>query len=327
LESLADVLDGKEVQTMIQNMKFHLGIIMAIGALVSPLNAQEQMLERAMLRIEMISRYEEILKNADDEQRKQTAESMITVLFRELKTDFAPKDLDNHALVRIGGQLRTKTATPRDALIYYDEVIGREDKSHRHTALMGRAEVYGLSPMTADIDMAINDYTRVYEESEERAMRELALFRKIELLMKKLEYAKAAEWARIYLDREQTGFLKHSAKVGLLLAESYDKQNRRDEALCAYEEIWSVHMGNIMISAPAYTRWMELMWERNRPEAGNQQADRQIARMQGAAYIQLTSCFKDRLSKEELEAWGRVEKLMKAHEAGPDMEAVRKQVD
>lgn len=312
---------------MIQNMKFHLGIIMAIGALVSPVNAQEQMLERAMLRIEMISRYEEIVKNSDDEARKQSAMAMIMVLFRELKTDFAPKDLDNDVLVRVGDYLRTKTATPREALMYYDEVLGREDKTHRHSALMGRAEVYGVSPMAVDIDMAINDYARVHQESEDHSMRELALFRKIELHMKKREYAKVDEWARVYLDREKPGFLKHAPKVGLLLAESYDKQSRRDEALSAYEKIWSAHMGNIMISAPAYTRWMELMWERNRPEAGNQQADRQVARMQGFGYIQLTSRFKDKLTKEELEAWKGVEKLVKAHEDGPDMEAVRKHVD
>lgn len=302
-------------------MTFHLLFILTAVVLCALVHAEDRVLDRMMLRMENISRQEEILKKATDEKSKRTAEAMITVLFREMKADFDPKDLDNYTLVRVGDYLRIHTATPREALLYYDEVLGREDPSYRHHALMGRAQVYGLSPRAADMDKAIEAYTEIYEKSEERSARELALLRKIEVLMKKQEYAGAGEWAQVYLDRDKTSFTKYSAKVGLLLAESYDKQNRKDEAITSYVKVWAVHMGYIQVSAPALTRWMELLCERNQPAAGNDRSDRQSAYEQGAKYIELTSRFKDKLTKEELELWQGVEKLVKTYEASPEIKA------
>ena len=107
---------------------------------------------------------------------------------------------------------------------------------------------------------------------------------------------------------------KYSAKVGLLLAESYDKQNRKEDAIASYMKVWSAHMGLIQVSAPALTRWMELLWIRNKPAVGNGGSDRESAYKQGANYIKLTSRFKDRLTREELELWQVVEKLVKTYE-------------
>ena len=288
------------------------------------LHAEDPAKERIQLRMENISRQEEILQKATDEQTRKSAEAMIAVLYRELKTDFDPKNLDNYTLVRVGDYLRTKTSTPREALLYYNEALGREDPSYRDHALMGRADVYGLSPEAADLDKAVEDYTEIYEKSEDKSTRELALLRKIRVCMKKKDYAKAEEWAQVYLDREKTGFTKYSGNVGLLLAESYDKQGRKEDAIAAYVKIWSVHMGHIQVSAPALARWMELLWERNQPAAGNGRPDRQAAYEHGARYIQLTSRFKDKLTKEELEPWQVVEKLVKTYGASPEIKAAGK---
>lgn len=314
---MAHVVKGESPYLIFAIMKFHLRFILPVLALIAQVHAQDQALERALLRIDAICRHEEIAKKATDEHSRQSAEAMVSVLFREMRADLDPKQLDNYTLVRVGDYLRTKITTPRDALPYYEEVLGREDTSYRDYALMGRAQVYGLSPKAEDIDKAIHDYMKVYETSEERSSRELALFRKIELLMKKEEYAKAVEWAQVYLDREKTGFMKHSAKVGLLLAESYDKQNKKDEAITSYVKIWSVHMGYIHVSAPALSRWMELLWERNKPAAGNGRSDRNAAYEHGAKYIELTSRFKDKLTEEDLELWHGVEKLVKAYKPRP----------
>jgi hypothetical protein len=196
---------------MFWNMKFHLWLIMAVGAQVSAVHGQD----RAMLRMGVISGFEEIANTTKDEDSKRSAEAMITVLFRELKTDFDPKDLDNYILVRVGDFIRTKTAHSLDALIYYEELLGREDHSYRFHALLGRADIYRQSPKAAEVDKAMEDYTEIYERSEERSLREFALFRMIELLLKKKEYAKADEWARIYLDREKTVFTKRIRKSRL----------------------------------------------------------------------------------------------------------------
>jgi tetratricopeptide (TPR) repeat protein len=294
-------------------MKFSLRFTLAIAAVGTLGHADERVMERAMLRIEVINQYEEIAKKADDEERKKSAEAMMAVLFRELKTDFNPKDLDNYELVRIGDLLRIKTATPRDAMPYYDEAIGREDQSYRYYALQGRADVYGLSPDVKDMDKAISDFTQIYENSPEKPQREYALFRKIEVLMKKKDYAKVDEWARVYLDRNKAVFAKFSPQVGLMLAQSLDNRNMAEDAIAMYVKIWSVWMGNMKVSTPAVTRWMELMWARNNP------GDRQAAYEKGATFLGLTTRFKDKLTKEELSMFEGVEKLVQTYEADPEI--------
>lgn len=178
-----------------------------------------------------------------------------------------------------------------------------------------------LSPKAEELDKAINDFTRVYEESEEHSLREHALFRKIDLLMKKGEFAKVTELARVYLDRENR-FAKYSAEVSLLLAESLEKQNMKDDALAIYIKVWAPYMGHISVSAPAMTRYMELSWERNNPAVNAGKSDRQGAYEAGARYIQLTSRFKEKFTEEDLKVWEGVEKLVHQYEASPDIKAL-----
>jgi tetratricopeptide (TPR) repeat protein len=278
---------------------------------------------RALLRVAIIGVFEDVLKKAgEDEAKARSAAAMIKVLFQELKADFNVKDLTNYILVKVGDYLRTGTSTPRESLPYYDEVLGRQDQSYRFNALLGRADVYGMSQAAADIDKGIADFERVYADSQDKPQREFSLYRIVELLMAKKDYAKAADQARVYLDREKTGFSKQSPKVGLLLAQSFDQRGMNEDALAMYGKVWGAHMGNIAISAPAIKRNMEIAWDRNKPAAGNQPADRQGAYTTGATYIQLTGRFKDKMSDADLELWQEVEKLVKTYEANPDIKSL-----
>ena len=187
------------------------------------------------------------------------------MLFQELKTDFALKDLTANTLVKVGDYLRRNTATPREALPYYDEVLGRNDKKERFPALLGRADVYGNSGAAADIDKALADFETVFNESEDKAEDEFALFRIIELLFAKQEYAKVAEKAQFYLDPKKSGITrpKYSPEVGMLLARSFDERKMVNDAIAMYGKIYGANPGRIRISAPAVMRWMELLWARN----------------------------------------------------------------
>jgi tetratricopeptide (TPR) repeat protein len=278
---------------------------------------------RALLRVAIIGVFEGELKKTQDEARRRSIEAMIKVLFQELKTDFALKDLTNFILVKVGDYLRTNTATPREALPYYDEALGRSDKSFRNAALLGHADVYGASTAPADIDKALADLYTVYNESEEKAEREFALYRTVELLVAKKDYAKAAEQARIYLDREKTGFAKYAPQVGLLLARTFEQRGMADDAIAMYVKVWSAHMGNIKVSAPAMLGWMRLSWERNKPSNDPAlPADRQGAYEGGARYIELTGRFRDKMIESDLKLWQEVEKLVKTYEAAPGIKSV-----
>lgn len=280
---------------------------------------------RALLRVAVIGVFEKVGNDAEDEDRKRKAEAMIKVLFQELKNDFALKDLTNFILVKVGDYLRENTSTPREALPYYDEVLGRSDLSNRFAALLGRADVYGRSSSAGDIDKAIEDFRRVYADSQEKGEREFSLFRIIELLMAKQDYAAVEKEAAIYLDREKTGFSKYSPKVGLILARAYQDQKKVNDALAMYSKVWAAHMGNISISAPAMLEWMKLSWERNLPaEQAGGVSDRQGAYNGGAKYVDLTGRLRDKMTPDDLELWQEVEKLTKTYEADA---AVKSQED
>lgn len=187
---------------------------------------------RALLRIAIIDVFESVAKDNKNPEKQRAAEAMITVLFQNLKSDFSLKDLSNFILVKLGDHLRTTTSAPREAIPYYDEALSREDQSYRFQALIGRADVYGQSPQVADLDRSLEDFERIFADSTEKTDREFALFRIIEVLMKKGDFAKAIERANQYLNREEgksLGFSKYVTQVGLMLAESLEKRKMADE--------------------------------------------------------------------------------------------------
>lgn len=280
---------------------------------------------RALLRIAIIGVFEEAAKNAEDNASKRNAEAGVQVLFQQLKTDFALSDLSNFILVKLGDYLRKNTSAPREALAYYDEALSRTDQSYMFAALLGRADVYGDSPDAADLDKAIADFNRIFQDSEEKAQREDALFRIVQVLMKKGDYSGAAERANQYLDREEgtsLGFSKYSPEVGLLLAQSFEERSMVDDAIKMYLKVWSAHMGNIAVSAPAMEAWMTLSYQRNRSSDNPQvAADRQGAYNGGFQYLELTGRFKDKMSPEDLKLWERVEKLTEQYVADPNVKS------
>ena len=282
---------------------------------------------RALLRVDIIRVFEEVARKGEDDVKRK-AKAMIKVLFQQMKTDFALKDLTNSILIKVGNFLRTNTATPRESLPYYDEVLNRKegkDKTDRFKALLGRADVLGKSASPADIDKALADFDVVFNESEEKPDREFALYRTVQLLDAKKDYAAAADKARLYLDREKTGFAKYAPEVGMLLANSFDQRNMVDDALAMFTKIWSAHTGRIEISAPAMKRWMELTWQRNKPSKDpNTLPDRQGAYQGGAEYIEMTSRkeIQDKMTEKEHQLWKEVENLVQTYEADPSIKSM-----
>ncbi|MCX6872903.1 MAG: tetratricopeptide repeat protein [Verrucomicrobia bacterium] len=285
---------------------------------------------RALLRIAIIGVFEEVGRKAQDDETKQSkANAMIKVLFQELKTDFKPKELTNFILVNLGDYLRKNTTAVREALPYYDEAISRPDQSYRFAALFGRGDVYARSTVPADLDKGIVDFERVLADSTEKAERESALYRMIEAQLAKGDFVKATDNAKLYLDREKTGFSKYSPQVGFLLARSYQERGEVNDAIAAYVKVWGANQGFIKISAPAFRNWMELCWQRNLPgdPARNAEADRQGAYNGGAKFIEATNRpeFQAKMSDEDKVLWKEVEQLVKKFESDPSIKSLAQQ--
>ncbi len=283
---------------------------------------------RAILRIAIIGVFEGVAENKDDEAKQRAAKAMIQVLFQNLKTDFELKDLSNYILVKLGDYLRTNTSAPREALPYYDEALSRKELSYRFAALSGRADVYGQSTKDADLAKSLEDFELIFAESKDKSEREFALYRIIEILMKKGDFEEAAKRANQYLNRDDKagevyGFTKYTPEVGLILAQSFDQRNKVDDAISMYVKVWSAHMGYIKVSAPAIKRWMELSYKRNNKSSDPKVvSDRQGAYNGGWRFLDLTGRFKEKLSPEDLAAWVEVEKLVDTYVADPAVKSM-----
>jgi tetratricopeptide (TPR) repeat protein len=277
---------------------------------------------RALLRVSVIGVFEKVARESEDEKEKRSATALVKVLFQQLKTDFDLKQLSTSILVQLGDFLRLKTATPREAIPYYDAVLAREEAEFRFRALLGRAKAYADSSAPEDIDKALADFGTVYAESDDNKQDEEALYRIVELLVAKGDYAEAGKQALEYLDERD--FKTNAAMVGMLLAQSFDKRKMMEDAISMYGQVWSGNnMGDIKISAPAIKRWMELSWQRNRSsDAPGKSSDRQAAYEAGAKYIKGTAPLKNQMTPDELKAWNEVEELVKTYEADPDIKTM-----
>lgn len=274
----------------------------------------------ARLRMAVIGAYESEAREAKDEPRRREAEAMVKSLYQKLKADFTPKELDTRTLIRLGDHLRVGTSTPREALVFYDEAIGREDTELRMPALLGRADVRARSADPAEIGLGIDDFQRVYTGSAVEGERGYALFRIVEARMAKGDFAKAIEEGTLFLDSGKSGLSEFAPQVGLMLARCYQELGRADEAIGAYARVWSAHTEDLRISAPAMTAWVQLLWTRNRENTDP--SDRQAAYEGAVAYLEKTRGLTAALNEEDLGQWREIENAVKTFGTSPGIKPV-----
>lgn len=273
---------------------------------------------QALLRIAIIGVFEEQSQKADKEKNetvKLRADATIKVLFEDLKNDFQPTTLTNYILVRVGDYLREKTAAPRLALPYYEEVTGREDISYRFPALFGIADILGGSDVAADNQKAIDSLERIHVDAPSDKEKERALYRICTVLAHKGDWSKVTERCKQYLDRENN-YRTYSSFASFLLAQSYDKRGMPEDALRAFTTLNGSYMGHIAVSAPATKRIMEITWKRARPAAPPAKSDLQQAYEYGWNYIDLTTQIYNgtQITDEEKGLWEEVQALVQQYE-------------
>ena len=280
---------------------------------------------RALLRIAIIGVFEDQLRKAkDDESKRMAAEANIQVLFRDLKSDYDVRDLSNFILVKVGDFIRG-TNSPREALPYYNELLGRDDKSYMFPALFGRGAVLAVGG-DDDKRKALEDFQRVFNDSQERADKDRALFQTIVTKMDLEDFEGAKDDARAYLDRE-TGFSTRKPEVGLMLAESWEGMGKMNDAIAAYLYTYESNKGLFSISLPALKRYMELRWDRNLSTDVEGQSDRQKAYDAGRSFIDLTRRILDKASPEEQEQWKEIEELVRIYEADKNVKSKEEQLE
>ncbi len=293
----------------------------------------------ALLRIAVIGVYEDQIAKATAEKKDDLVlryKAGIKSLFKDLKNTFDPKELTNSVLLRIGDYLREKTSAPRQALPYYEELLSRKDKEGEYKALLGIADVMGLSDNPADQKQAITRLEEVLDKTkDDDVVQEKAIFRLIELNSKLGNWEAVEKWARKYLDAK---YSRRTADVSYLFAYSFDKRKKFNDALFYYGMVFSRYRGYIRISAPAVKRILEIMWDRNL-NAGDtvgtgkkkitlKMADRQAAyQLIGWPYISSTRRIREenkKITEAEKKAWDEVAALVKEYEASGQIKTMDK---
>jgi tetratricopeptide (TPR) repeat protein len=279
---------------------------------------------RSLFCVEVMRAFEVAMGKEKDAARKHAMEAAIKALLQELKNDFKVSELTNSTLVKLGDYLRLKTATPREALPFYEEIMKRNDSRFRFRGLLGRADIYGQSLAPADMEKSLADFELVYKESQESKDREFALYRMIELLVTKKDFVAAEAKAKLFVDKDH-GFpnSNYSAQVVLMLAKSYEGRGMMPEAIDMYGKAKAIDLAHFKIAVPATIKWMQLLWERNldatKPGVF---ADRQEAYTGGAMYIKATEHLQEKMTDADLAMWKELEVLVKQYEASPGIKAL-----
>jgi hypothetical protein len=282
---------------------------------------------QALLRIALITVFEEKGKKADEEKNeddKRLADAMIQVLFTDLQNDFQPKQLTNYVLVRLGDYLREKTSAARQALPYYKEVLTREDQSYRFNANFGIADIYGEAGSTAEEKLeAIKSLEHVVENAPQKKQKEAGLYRIVTILASKGDWKDVTERAKQYLTTE--GYRAYGGYVSLLLGQSYENRAMREDAIAAYAKVLGAFAGMIEVSAPAVHNLMELTWKRNREGAGK--GDRQTAYEVGYGYIKSTERLYPQMTDKEKKLWDQTKALVQTYEDFSGIEKIIEEPD
>ncbi|MFT7173295.1 MAG: tetratricopeptide (TPR) repeat protein [Paracoccaceae bacterium] len=280
------------------------------------------MATRALLRIAIIDVFEGVYATADkekDEGKARDAKARIDVLFKELRDDFNPKDLSNFILVKVGHFIRKNTTQPEVARIYYEEALNRpNDQSHKFAAIFGLADVNAKGTKSQQLE-AIKLLKRVIDDSDEDAEKEEALFLTASIHADAGDYDAAIATAKEYINNKK--FRQYTVPARMLLAAAHEQAGRADDAIVAYQQVWSTSMGAFRYSAPAMQRWMKILWDRG----GNNKSgktDKQYAYEGGYEYIKLTVNAAKKATPDERALRDQVAELVKDYEANSETTAV-----
>ena len=281
---------------------------------------------QALLRIALIGVFEEKGKTAaktENDNEASKASAMIKVLFNDLKKDFNLKSLSNFILVSVGDYLREKTAAPKQAIPYYQEVLERTDQSYRFSARFGLADVYGRSDSASENTKAVEQLIAVYTNSTDNKQQEQALYRAIEVLGKLGKWEEAKGRAKEFL-KPELNYNRYAPFVSYVLAQSYDNLGETENALITYFQVYSSYQGLLKVSAPSLKRYMELLWARNNAAGEKTPADRQFAYETGAKFTKASANILQnaKVPEEEKDLWKEVQSLTQSYEANPNVKAL-----
>lgn len=265
----------------------------------------EDQATRALLRMAVISSYEQLAKSSKDLAVQQSCNARIMKLFQELKSSLSAKDLPTPILLQLADHLRENTSAPREAISFYEEALSRQEATYRFPALFGRGDTWSRSSSVDERQKAINDFETIYEQTRNRSEKEYALFRMVETYASNEDHVAVIQHARLYQD-PKVQYTKFGPEVNLFLARSLQETGELDEAISTYSKVWSMPDTAVRLTSFAMKSWMELLWSRNQP------GDRKIALEGATKYLEATRPRLEKMPSDESTLWHEIEQFIRA---------------
>ncbi|MEO1856081.1 MAG: hypothetical protein ABGY95_01780 [Rubritalea sp.] len=158
--------------------------------------------------------------------------------------------------------------------------------SQRELAKLGEAKALRLSEELADLEQAKVLLTGLLKRSGGNVMLlEEAMYESIEILSKLKLWDILTDRSKEYLIEKKFDYQR--SRVWYLLAKSYDLREMKEDAMANYSRVFAGYTRVLPVSAPSVDRLSVLTWQRNRPETGEEKADRQVAYQLAHRYLSM----------------------------------------
>lgn len=273
--------------------------------------AEDDIRTRAILEIEIIKMYEKGLTAAVKTKNDALVtknKGRIAAAFKKLKTNYPVEQLTVKSLIKIADYLRSKSASPRQALPYYEERLKRPEKKGLGDVQFGIADVYSKAGNKAELEKAIAMMEKVLRDHpDDKEIVDQALSLIVEVNSKQENWQKVVDQASVYLKNNDNR--QSRTRVTQLLANAYDKLGMYTQciatniAITGSSTAWEV-------TVPALDRATELMWENG--EAVEGKSKQQVAYDFAYKYIKSSRAAfeanKIEMPLEVREAWLRIDK-------------------
>ena len=225
--------------------------------------AKDDVGTRAMLELEIIGLYQQNLnaaKKAKNEDLVGKNKGRIAAAFKKLKANFPLDQLTATGLMDLGDYLLKSSASPREALPYFEERLKRPEKKDRVNAEFGIAEVYSLAGSATEVRKGIDMMLKIQKErAEDKKTVATASEVLVAIYFKQENWEKVVEVATAYLSGGSKGAAK--TRVTQSLAEAYFQQKNFKECIKVYNSLYSGNIRTWEISVPSLDRATDLIWK------------------------------------------------------------------
>jgi tetratricopeptide (TPR) repeat protein len=212
---------------------------------------------KAWLLISKIGLLQEQAKGLpEDDPKKAKKAAEVQVAFNELK-NFEKADLGNYILVQLGRYI-VNTGNRFEAVPFFEEIMGRENKEFEDYALFELAKVWARDKDTRK--KAKDAFKRIIEVFGTKELLEDSSIELGDLAVADEDWTGGLDIFQKY--QKNKTFKRQRPKANFMIARCYEGQGDLTRAQKAYVGVFAVYTGHLEWSAQAHLRNANIEWNK-----------------------------------------------------------------